>query len=594
MGKINPIAITMLSVCSLLRLAKANIRVDPFKQSTGIYFERLGKLEVVAMEWTLVIQYNMSTYWNEIENVELAHKELQALCKELPRLNCNILNQLKWQLRNLMADNELLLASNKGRTRVRRSLGDTMGVILGDMFGILTQREASEYEDRFERINNNEHHLLTLVKNQTTLIDNTVKLVKHNTNLTLTSINNLIREQNHLRQEMSELQEYQSYEDRVRSIMLSILELSLILRNLEETQQALLDVTYDAHRGIIHPAILTPTQLSRELHLIQQHVPASITIPGHNLRDLTHVYQSMKTQSRVTQQSIIIKLTLPLAFTWDYTLLAVIPVPDINHGTTQSHIISTAEYLAVDKRREHFATLTKEDVSRCQVFQPTQFLCKLSPILTAITDQGNCEIALLQRREEINTVCSSRAINGTNHWIKLHTPNQWIYVIPNETTVDVICESTIQPYKFQGSGLVEIGPGCMLRDAESLIIATARAHSNISMAFHNSNGLLHEGNHLREFHARIINKTIAHQQIQLMTAPTTRELEKQITTLEQNEFLAPNQSIHHVHHYTMIHIVFWSGILIAVTWGARRLYSRKSSASHRPPSPLPTLEGSAA
>ena len=580
----------MLSVCCLLGIVTSNIQVNPFNQSTGIYFEKLGKVEVVAMEWTLVIQYNMSSYWDEIENVKLAHEEIQTLCKEMSNLNCNILNQLKWQLRNLIEDNDLLQASNKGHKRVKRGFGDSTGIILGDMFGILTQREASEYEDRFEKINNNEHQLLSLVKNQTTLIDNTVKLVKHNTNLTVTAINNLIKEQSHLRKEMSQLQEYRTYEDRVRSILLSILELSLVLRNLEDTQQGLLDVAYDAHRGIIHPAILTPTQLIRELQLIRQHVPASITIPGHNLHDLTHVYEIMKVRTRVTEQNIIIEINLPLVFTWDYTLLAVIPVPDINHGTTQSYIIRTAEYLAVDDRREHFATLTREELSRCRIFQQTRFLCKLSPIISTMAGQGKCELALLQRKKEINTACNTRKINGSNHWIKLHTPNQWIYVIPNETMVDVICDSTIKPHKFQGSGLLAINPGCMLKDAESLIIATGKAHNNISMAFHNSPGLLHGGNHLKEFQAQIKNKTIEDQQINLMTTPTTRELDDQVDTIKQNEVLAPNESIHHVHHYTMIHIVFWTGVLIIGTWGIRRLCRKSRHHSRKPPSPLPDAE----
>ncbi len=213
---------------------------------------------------------------------------------------------------------------------MKRGFGDSTGIVLGDIFGILTQREASEYEAQFEKLNNNEHELLSIIRNQTTLIDNTVKMVKHNTNITATSINNLIKRQNQLRLEMTQLQEYRTHEDRVRSLLIGLLELSLVLDNLKDTQQGLLDVVYDAHHGILHPSILAPNQLEEQLSLIRQQVPASITIPGHDIHDLMHIYQSMKIRSRVTQQGIITEITLPLSFTWDYTLLSVLPVPDIH------------------------------------------------------------------------------------------------------------------------------------------------------------------------------------------------------------------------------------------------------------------------
>lgn len=561
--KMKHLALAMLSICCLLGSAQAQIKVAPFNHPTGIYFEDLGKLEVVAMKWTLVIYYNTTSYWEEMETFRQAHAELAAACKKLPELNCNIiLQQLEWQFNNLVADNHLLLTSNKERRRGKRGLGDTTGIVLGDIFGILTQREAEQYEAQFENINNNEKHLMALMKNQTSIIDNTIKLVKHNSNLTISSLNNLMKEQQRLSLEMIQLNEYRTREERVRLMLTTMIELTLILKNLEDTQQGLLDVVYYSHHSILHPSILSPSQLEEQLQFIRQHIPVSITIPGHGIQDLLHIYQSMDVRSRVTQRSVIIEIIIPLSFAQDYTLLAIIPVPDIRHNNSLSHIITSTKYLAVDNHREHFASLTTEEVNRCQNFEPTQFLCEVSPIFNALTNRSQCEVAILQRKPTLDGVCNVGVINPANHWIKLHAPNEWIFVAPNETTVDVICGSKIESHNFHGSGLVTISPGCTLRDEHLHIIAIGKASNHISKSFNKSFDAINGAINLRVFGQRIKNRTTPTQNDTLMQALDTTDLERALEEIKKKEQLPTEMNHHDIHHYTISYSTI--GILVLI------------------------------
>lgn len=317
-------------------------------------------------------------------------------------------------------------------------------------------------------------------------------------------------------------------------------------------------------------------------------MPASITIPGHDIHDLVHIYQSMKIRSRVTQQGIIAEITLPLSFTWDYTLLSVVPVPDIQHGTTQSQIITSTEYLAIDDRKEHFATMTRDDVNRCQIFKPTKFLCEISPIVSTLYNQELCELSILQRNKNLHTVCRSKTMNATNLWIKLHAPNQWIYVVPHESTADVICNHEIQPYTFKNSGLIKIDPGCILRDAESVIIATGETGSNMTKTFHTSLGVLLRGSYLKDFSSYIRNKTSVNNSLELITTPATGDLENQIAILEKSKDVLPEQNFHHIHHYSMIHILFWGILITGIIWTIRHL-RRRTASNQQQPSPLPRL-----
>lgn len=578
----NHLALAVFSICCILGLAQAQINITPFNHSTGIYFEDIGKLEVVAMKWTLVVYYNMTSYWEEIEVFKEAHVELDAACKEFTSLRCDvILQQLQWQFKNLVEENEFLLTSNKERRRAKRGLGDTIGLVLGDMFGILTQREADQYEAQFEDVNSNDNHLMALIRNQTSIIDNTVKLVKHNSNLTRTSLNNLIKDQQRLRSEMTLLNEYRTQEDRARSIIMSMIELTLILKNLEDTQHGLLDIIFDSHHSILHPSILAPSQLEDQLQGIRQHIPASITIPGHDIHNLMHIYQTMNVRSRVTQRNVIFEITIPLSFAVDYNLLAVVPVPDINQNNIQSHIVTSTKYLAMDNHREHFTSLTTEELNRCQIFPPSQFLCEISPIFNAMKNESQCEVAILQRKSTLDTLCKVESINAANHWIKLHAQNQWIYVVPNETTVDIICGSKVHAYNFQGSGLVSIDAGCTLRDENVQIIAIGTARNNITSEFHKLSNFVSGAINLMEFSSKLKTRTSVNDHLKLMPALDTTNLEKELELIKGNQQLPTRMNKHDIHHYT----VSYSIIGILITCFAICYFKLRSKPQQIPPLP---------
>lgn len=588
-GTVNHLALATLFICCFLGLVQANVHITPFNYSTGIYFEEIGKLEVVAMKWTLVVYYNMSNYWEEIETFKQTQYELKAACLNIAGLNCDlILQQIQWQYNNLIADNELLLASNKEVQRPKRGLGDTIGLVLGDTFGILTEREARYYEAQFEAINNDQQQLESLIKSHTTIIDNTINLVKHNSRLTMESLNNLIEQQRRLNAEMKLLNEYSIREEKIRSILTSTIELMLILKNLGDTQQALLDVVQHAHKNLLHPSLLAPAQLQQELELIKRHIPTTITIPGHGLSDLLHIYHSMRLRSRVTQGNIIIKITIPLSFALDYTLLAVFPVPNIEHNSTQSYITTNSEYLALDDHREHFSLLTREEVKRCQLFQNNRFLCEISPIYNAMTNQNQCEVAILQRIANLEGACTIKSAKISNHWIKLHATNQWIYSIPNETTFDVICGQGIKSFSLQGSGILEIKAGCVLRDTNLYIVAIGSASNNISKSFRSPLSTLNGANNLRTFITRVRNKTIEYDEPQFVNLQDTTQLEQEIQAVREKEVRLHEGNFHHIHHYTMIHTIFWIGAAICIIWGINYIKQRRTT--RPPPSPLQRSE----
>lgn len=67
-------------------------------------------------------------------------------------------------------------------------------------------------------------------------------------------------------------------------------------------------------------------------------------------------------------------------------------------------------------------------------------------------------------------------------WIQLQNPNQWIFSMIEDLTIDLICKNVITNYVLKNTGTITLKPGCKLRSKELII----DAHSTQTSSFSNS------------------------------------------------------------------------------------------------------------
>lgn len=127
-----------------------------------------------------------------------------------------------------------------------------------------------------------------------------------------------------------------------------------------------------------------------------------------------------------------------------------------------SFVFPNHDFLAIDAHKEHYTTLTVEDLNNChQISNLTSIICKqTSPVMLTST-ATDCEISVLFKRE-IASTCNERYFrNNAEIFIKVLKPNSWLVTMPKVTKVRYMCEGkNTQEFNVQINGLLTIGSKC--------------------------------------------------------------------------------------------------------------------------------------
>lgn len=486
---------------------------------------------------------------------------------------CDVITQqLDEQMREITSQNKLLTSTNKEHTRRKRDIGDTVGYILGDAFGIMTQRDASHIEWQLEKAEINEKYLLELIRNQTSIIDATTNIFKQEKELNDYSFRAINNQFLHLERRMDKVAADNEQYNKVQTITTFTIQIMLIMRRIAEKQRVIIDVILSSHRGHIHPALLTPQQLKEEIRRIHDYVPATMQIPdGENDNDLGHIYNILTVQTRVTSKNILFLVKVPLAFTQIYQLFNVIPIPTFKNGQLYT-IVPTTELLIIDLPREHFARLTSRDLLRCVEFKPNEYLCNISPIYDARAQQLQCEVNLLTHRSQNSSACTTTALRQQTYWTQLNA-NKWIFTVSAPQPVNIICHREVNTMTLNGSGILTLDAKCILKHNEFQLTAIEETSHKINSSIIRSIRIHDEENKITPQ----ANTPPALQRPKKDNNYTDRmaEVEEAISLQKLNEVRLPetietSDYGHHVHHYVLNYSLIILGIAVILWYYCRR------------------------
>lgn len=164
-----------------------------------IYYDKIGKIQLIHDEWRLLIYYNLTTYWSGVEKFENYLEDIMNLCESLEPKYCKTtIQQLLHEMELLTYYNNILLAPHKQlSSRKKRGLMDGVEYVANSLFGVLDQRFADQYHMDIQSMQKNEAHLLRLVQNQTSIIEienDVLKRNEENLNQQFILINNFMNE----------------------------------------------------------------------------------------------------------------------------------------------------------------------------------------------------------------------------------------------------------------------------------------------------------------------------------------------------------------------------------------------------------------
>lgn len=556
-----------------------DVEIVPFQNHPGIYFEDVGQANLISSSWKTIVFFNLTNYWQEFETYKKLVSQMEKSCsssevRESKSIMCEgLLHQFQYQIQQIQLNNEILLHANEDSTRrQRRSPFDFIGTITNELFGILDQRFAKSYEQTIEAVKENEQHLLQLMKNQTTIVDSTVNIFKKE------QIENAKQIQL-LSSIVSKLEDETGKYENMKIFSSNALNAILIMINFKGTQSILLDILLSTHTGRIHPLILSVQQFKDELTKIHENIPKSLMIPGERHHEsILQLYKILSARARVTDNNIIIEISLPLLYNEEFKLYRVLPVPTEHNGNFTS-IIPSSEYLMVNLQVNHFYPLNKDEFSKCKM-RPSEIIwCTLQhPLYTTGASVSVCEMNIIQHKQTMDS-CTTKDIPPRLYWIEMYQQNSWIYSTPALVTVNINCDFNTVPVTLRGSGMLKLPARCIIHDQTMTIVGKQTMTSRLKSSFLPSFNL---SDQLTLFNFKREQQSVLPNNASLDIST----LEDSIRLQKRQENILNEISTHRIHQYSLLGVNGFMiiGVIIFIILIVRRKVAQQPTPSITPTS----------
>lgn len=533
------------------------INIQQFEHNPGIYFEELGNMHLVNKEWNTIIYYNLSTYHQQLNGFHQCMERLEKLCDKMVTYNffCRaILTEMSHKVQE-MNHNNLILQSRNGNhrhmRRLRRAPFEIIGTIQSSLFGVLDQTYADYIENEINKVKDNENYLLNLAKNQTSIMEVTANVLKKTTEQ--------IQQQfevfnEHVTANLETLRQGIESNKGSQTFTAMVTYLNLITSTYERSQKELIDLLVDAHNGKISPFLLTPMQLREEIKFIREHITTSLIIPGEgSSEDLLNLYKLITVKSRITNENIIFKVTIPLPTASLYQVFRVYPVPT-NHKSEFMYIEPSSDYLATTLHRDFLYPLTASEIKECIKTEDLGLLCKQHhPIYSTQSSMNQCEMRLLNHKKIEPNTCKIKKTTPSQYWIQLEHPNHWIYVTDDETTINIVCGKDVAIRTLNGSGLIKLNDDCTIK------------HKSMSISAQSSITIYKKSSFLPPTNLSSILPDLetSHQSIQ--PAPLSHLDTQDISKLTITKEFTTSLDKHHIHHYVSTYVIIIL-VIAALSW----------------------------
>ncbi|XP_047985026.1 uncharacterized protein LOC125225360 [Leguminivora glycinivorella] len=445
----------LLLLLSCLTTGQCDVNIIPFRETQGLYFDKLANMLLIRDEWKLVVYYNMEPYWDATNALQKYSRFLKDTCATIKtQVHCDvILLQLRHGFSELEYYNEILLSQHSStrqsslRTlRTRRGLADGVGYLANSLFGVLDARFAEQYRRDIALLQHNAQHMASLWKNQTSVVEAEYNLLKRSED-TMNQQHKMINQHmNNLEEAFKNLQHKVETNNIVNDFNLGTIIASNMLHNLKGMQDMLLDTVTDIHQGRFNPHVLTPEQLINELSAVASNLPRDVSLPIDNLHtDLRKIYNLLKVKARMMDDVLIFEIRLPLVSRDIYELLRIIPIPK-RTGNKITAVIPVSEYVSINMKKDMYIPVSENDIRACTISSDSYFCYIKKPVYQLKGDNSFCE--------SDKSGCKTASTTCTNNWIESNALNTYIYFCCAQCQVRTLCADQVTAHQLTNAGLI--------------------------------------------------------------------------------------------------------------------------------------------
>ncbi|XP_045781899.1 uncharacterized protein LOC123878631 isoform X2 [Maniola jurtina] len=297
------------------------------------------------------------------------------------------------------------------------------------IFGTLDEDDAIVFDEAIDSLLNNEKKMSSLIK-ENILVTN---YILNNFNETLMKI----QLNEHLLNEA-----IYKFSSRMKNFSIAIdkiqiqLDINGVFSNLEMSiltlsfqLEDIINTIMFSSQNILHPAIITPKQLHRELIDWSRHLTQELELPVPLDISMIHIIMKIsKVSPYYMRNKLIFVLQIPLVSNTQYKLYHNIPLPTphiSDNPESFSLIIPSSKYITMTIDKNHYFDL--DSLSNCLTINYEHYICDATNVY-ATDDKVTCESELLSKViNKIPNQCETFIYGKINIWKKLNY-NRWIFV----------------------------------------------------------------------------------------------------------------------------------------------------------------------
>ncbi len=470
-----------------LAMAKSEYNVTYYDHNPGIHFEKLGEMRLYNNKWKIITFVNIDSLSDKFLSLNNYYTMTLNLCRhENAQYHYYICDSFvkftKYNLNKINRELQVLheLVGHDIVSRNKRGWFDIIGKATKVLFGILDNDDAKYYDAKISEFSKDENSVINLLKEQTKIVqstlinfNNTIGTLDFNENVLKGNIEKIAKELDKNQKDVKFLNLKTNLEDHVTIT-------NMILNQLQLEIMSLTNAILIAKKGILHPAIMTPVQLTKELRQVLESLPHGLEFPipldTSNANILLNI---IELQVFFENKRLIYIINTPLVETQLFYLYKISPFPKLVVLNEFILIQPFSKYIAIDESKQQFVQFSDMEYISCIKLLGNKIICKQHKPVSLAHLVDNCEIRLLQATsDKIPENCDKRIVTSKRGiFIQLSTSNTWIFAVPNTETLTISCTNNDKPMDvtLKNCGSVTLAKQCKAYSSSTILMP----HDNI-------------------------------------------------------------------------------------------------------------------
>lgn len=478
---------TLLLLLLIAILKNVNsYKISPVNNSIGLYFNNEGNVKIVNDYWTILVYHDINLLKESYQNDLNVHKTLKTLLSDYDNKNIRVasilpqvtpqltlINQLEQNIH--IKFNEIMSETS---IRTKRGIINGLGSLWKAITGNLDSEDGEYYDECIDKLEKDEKQMQDLMKNQIQVTMSTIKNFNH-------TIRQLQIDEENFNKDIKEIEKqfynilsaFNYYEAQMK--ILNIAEQLIESLNFIDSQlNAIQNNIMFSKLKVLHPSIIEPESLLKELHTVIPYLKTSILPFVPSLENLPKFVEIINVQTYRTEKRIVYALEVPLINNNQFDLIHVFALPVLDQRTKFHHIIlNSYKYVAFANSGRLYALIND---FYCKKITVDDYICS-NTIIKHVDEHSECEVQLLSNPSLLPKTCQYSVIAIDDYNVQKLEKNEWLITISKPLPLSINCPNQLPVTEIlKINSLLKLEPNCLAYAGTTQLFAIKQQKSNIT------------------------------------------------------------------------------------------------------------------